>query len=112
MLRDGIFGEGKAWTLRHGAWLAKQRFTEPAAQRTFKHYRTDLDMHVATVKLLDDELHAIAHHEPVEADEAYGGGCALGASEVPDLDRDGQLAELGDAAQDAGAREAARRARR
>ena len=34
-----------------------------------------------------------------EADEGHERGCALEAAEVPDLDRDGQRAELGDAAQ-------------
>jgi len=65
LLRHGrVFGEGRAWTQRHAAWLARQRFTEPAAQRTFEHYRAELDMRLASLKLLDDELRAIAHRPP------------------------------------------------
>lgn len=65
LLRHGrIYADGKAWTQRHAAWLAKQRFSEPAAQRTLGHYRAELDMRLASLKLLDDELFAIAGREP------------------------------------------------
>jgi transposase len=65
LLRHGhIYDDGAAWTGRHTAWLARQRFDEPAAQRTFEHYRAELDMRLAALKLLDDELHAIAHRPP------------------------------------------------
>jgi len=65
LLRHGrVYTEGVAWTGRHTAWLSKQRFTEPAAQRTLGHYRAELDMRLAALKLLDDELMAIAHREP------------------------------------------------
>jgi transposase len=65
LLRHGrVYGDGKAWTQRHAAWLANQRFTDPTAQRTFEHYRAELDMRLASLRLLDDELHAIAHRPP------------------------------------------------
>jgi transposase len=65
LLRHGrIFGEGKAWTLRHDAWLSSQRFDEAAAQLTLAHYRAELDMRLAALGLLDDELHRIAVREP------------------------------------------------
>jgi transposase len=42
LLRHGrVFGGGKAWTLRHDAWLRSQRFDEAAAQRTLGHYRAE-----------------------------------------------------------------------
>ena len=40
------------------------RGPEPAAQRTFEHYRAELDMRLTALKLLDDELVAIAHRPP------------------------------------------------
>jgi len=65
LLRHGrIYGEGKAWTLRHDAWLSSQRFDEAAAQRTLEHYRAELDMRLAALGLLDDEIHRIAVREP------------------------------------------------
>jgi len=68
LLRHGrIYTDGKAWTQRHDAWLRSQRFDEAAAQRTLGHYRAELDMRLAALKLLDDEIHAIAHHEPFAA---------------------------------------------
>jgi len=63
LLRHGrVYPEGKAWSQRHFAWLARQRFDEPAARRTLAHYRAELDMRLASLKLLDDELGAIARH--------------------------------------------------
>jgi len=65
LLRHGrVFTDGTAWTGRHTAWLAQQHFDEPAAQRTFAHYRAELDMRLAALKLLDAELLAIAHRPP------------------------------------------------
>jgi transposase len=65
LLRHGrVFGEGTAWTGRHMAWLARQHFDEPAAERTLGHYRAELDMRLASLKLLDAELLAIAGREP------------------------------------------------
>ena len=68
LLRHGrVYGEGKAWTQRHQAWLTAQRFEEPAAQRTLEHYRAELDMRLAALQLLDDELHAITRRAPFAA---------------------------------------------
>ena len=65
LLRHGrVYNDGAAWTQRHFAWLARQHFDEPAAQRALAHYRTELDMRLASLKLLDDELQAIAHRPP------------------------------------------------
>ena len=65
LLRHGrVYTDGSAWTGRHTAWLAKQHFDEPAAERTLGHYRAELDMRLASLKLLDVELLAIAHRPP------------------------------------------------
>ena len=65
LLRHGrVYTEGSVWNGRHSARLAKQHFDEPAAQRTLEHYRAELDMRLAALKLLDAELLAIAHHPP------------------------------------------------
>ncbi|HSM33245.1 MAG TPA: IS110 family transposase [Anaerolineae bacterium] len=65
LLRHGrVYTDGSAWTGRHTAWLTRQHFEEPAAQRTLEHYRAELDMRLAALKLLDAELLAIAHHPP------------------------------------------------
>jgi transposase len=61
LLRHGrVYADGKVWTQRHAAWLSQQRFAEPAAQRTLEHYQAELDMRLASLQLLDDELHVVA----------------------------------------------------
>ena len=43
LLRHGrVWRAGKAWTLGHERWLLTQRFTEPALQTTYDHYRAVL----------------------------------------------------------------------
>ncbi len=43
LLRHGrVYTEGSAWTGRHTAWLTRQHFDEPAAQRTLGHDRAEL----------------------------------------------------------------------
>jgi transposase len=45
LLRHGrVFRDGSAWTLRHGQWLSRLSFDEPAAAATFGHYRAMLAM--------------------------------------------------------------------
>ncbi len=62
LLRHGrVYTEGSAWTGRHTAWLTRQHFDEPAAERTLGHYRAELDMRLAALKLLDAELLELAH---------------------------------------------------
>ncbi len=52
-LRHGhIYRDGSHWTGKHESWLAAQRFEQPAAQRTFEHYR-------ALVAVRQGELAAI-----------------------------------------------------
>jgi transposase len=45
LLRHGrVWRGGDNWTLRHHAWIAAQRFDEPALNVTFDHYRATLDV--------------------------------------------------------------------
>jgi transposase len=36
---DRVYRDGSAWTVRHGLWLAGQRFDDPALRATYGHYR-------------------------------------------------------------------------
>ena len=55
LLRYGrIFREGKkAWTLRHLAWLRRQRLDDPLAQRALEHMLCHLDALDAQIAALD-----------------------------------------------------------
>ena len=44
LLRHGrVWRGGDNWTLKHQAWIAAQRFDDPALRATFAHYRATLD---------------------------------------------------------------------
>jgi transposase len=44
LLRHGrVWREGDNWTMKHLSWLCTQRFSEPALDATFAHYRATLD---------------------------------------------------------------------
>jgi transposase len=65
LLRHGrIWREGRAWTLRHWAWLRAQRFEDPVAQRTFEEYLAQLDFGIDRLRALDGELVAVAQQAP------------------------------------------------
>jgi transposase len=66
LLRHGrIYRDGKkAWTLRHRAWVRRQRLDHPLAQRALEHARAHLDSLDAQLAALDAELEQIARTEP------------------------------------------------
>ena len=51
LLRHGrVWREGEAWTLKHQAWVASQRFGDKAMEATFAHYRVSLEAREAAVE--------------------------------------------------------------
>lgn len=65
MIRHGrIWSEGSRWTLRHVAWLRRQRFERTAERITFEHYMLQVE-HLANRRAaLEEEILAVAHSEP------------------------------------------------
>jgi transposase len=66
LLRHGrIFREGKkSWTLRHRAWVRRQRLDDALAQRALEHALAHLDSLDAQLGAIDAELEQIARTEP------------------------------------------------
>jgi transposase len=66
LLRHGrIFREGKkSWTLRHRAWVRRQRLDDPLSQRALEHALAHLDSLDAQLAAIDAELERIARTEP------------------------------------------------
>jgi transposase len=66
LLRHGrIFREGKkSWTLKHRAWVRRQRLDDPLAQRALEHALAHLDSLDAQLAAIDGELEQVAHTEP------------------------------------------------
>jgi transposase len=66
LLRHGrIFREGKkSWTLRHRAWVRRQRLDDVLAQRALEHALAHLDSLDAQLQAIDAELEQIARSEP------------------------------------------------
>jgi transposase len=66
LLRHGrIFREGKkSWTLKHCAWVRRQRLDDPLAQRALEHALAHLDSLDAQLAAIDAELEQIARREP------------------------------------------------
>lgn len=57
LLRHGrIWRGGDNWTLEHEAWIAAQRFTDPALTATFGHYRATLAARQAAVSAIEADL--------------------------------------------------------
>lgn len=96
LLRHGrVWRDGANWTMKHQAWMASQRFGEPALDATLAHYRATLDARDAALDAIDAELSTWFAKEPF-ADAvhrlcAYRGITELGAltlaSEVCDWRR-------------------------
>jgi transposase len=65
LLRYGrVYREGKkSWTLRHCAWVARQRLEDPLAQRALEHMRAHLDGLDAQLGAIDAELEQIARRD-------------------------------------------------
>ena len=71
LLRHGRkFSETRHWSLKHWAWLRKQSFDEPYAQRVFTEYLSRLEQSLEHMKRLDQELAAAAQQEPYRASVA------------------------------------------
>lgn len=57
LLRHGrIWRGGDNWTLKHQAWIAAQRFEDPALTATFAHYRATLAAREAAVSSIEADL--------------------------------------------------------
>lgn len=96
LLRHGrVWRDGDNWTLKHLAWVASQRFTEPALDATLGHYRATLSARDAALEALDADLtqwfRAPPFADAVRRLRAYRGITELGAltlaSEVCDWRR-------------------------
>jgi transposase len=84
LLRHGrIWRDGKAWTLAHERWLLTQRFTEPALQSTYDHYRAVLQSRDAQLEAIEADLAVWQDRAPfaeqVARLSAYRGVTRLGA---------------------------------
>jgi transposase len=83
-LRHGqVWRDGKAWTLAHERWLVTQRFTEPALQTTYDHYRAVLQGRDAQPEAIEADLAVWQDRAPfaeaVARLSAYRGVTRLGA---------------------------------
>jgi transposase len=96
LLRHGrVWRGGDNWTLKHQAWIAAQRFDEPAMQTTFEHYRATLEAREAAIANIEADLVLWFDQAPfadaVTRLGAYRGVTGLGAltlaSEVCDWRR-------------------------
>ena len=96
LLRHGrVWRGGENWTLKHRAWIAAQRFDDPALTTTFTHYRATLTAREAAVTAIETDLAPwftqAPFGDPVSRLAAYRGITSLGAltlaSEVCDWRR-------------------------
>ena len=96
LLRHGrVWRGGDNWTQKHQAWIAAQRFDDPALTATFGHYRATLTAREAAVTAIDADLAGwftrAPFADPVARLAAYRGITHLGAltlaSEVCDWRR-------------------------
>ena len=55
---ERVFRDAGNWTLKHEQWLNSLAFDEPAAQATFNHYRSMLQMADTALKAIDNDLAA------------------------------------------------------
>jgi transposase len=57
LLRHGrVWRDGDNWTMKHEAWIAAQRFDDPALDATFAHYRATMSAREASVTSIDADL--------------------------------------------------------
>ena len=97
-----VWRGGSNWTLKHEAWLAAQRFDEPALQTTFEHYRAVVLTRDAQLAAIESDLKSWIAQEPfagpVRRLAAYRGVTAMGAlslqAEVCDWRRFGRAAQV------------------
>ena len=65
LLRHGrIWRDGEDWTMKHEAWIAAQRFDEPALDAVLGHYQATLTARVAAVDAIDAELRIYFQQAP------------------------------------------------
>lgn len=86
---SNIWRGGSNWTVKHEAWLAAQRFDEPALQTTFEHYRAVVISRDAQLAAVEADLRAWLGREPFAA----MGALSLQA-EVCDWRRFGRAAQM------------------
>jgi transposase len=103
LLRYGrVYREGKtSWTLRHRAWVRRQRLDDPLAQAALEHMLCALDALDAQVAAVDRQLEQVAASHPW-CDPVRWLCCFRGISTLTAL---GLLAEIGDFRRFATARE-------
>ena len=103
LLRYGrVYREGKlSWTLRHRAWLRRQRLDDPLAQAALEHMLCHLDAIDAQIAALDRQLEQVAASPPW-CDPVRWLCCFRGISTLTAL---ALLAEIGDFRRFASARE-------
>lgn len=94
LLRYGrVYREGKkAWTLRHQAWVRRQRLDDPLARAALEHVLLHLDAIDAQIAAVDRKLDQIASSHPW-CDPVRWLTCFRGISTLTAL---GLLAEIGD----------------
>ena len=97
-----VWRGGSNWTVKHEAWLAAQRFDEPALQTTFEHYRAVVLSRDAQLGAVESDLKGWIAAEPfatpVRRLAAYRGVTAMGAlslqAEVCDWRRFGRAGQM------------------
>jgi len=93
LLRHGhIYRDGKAWTIRHRAWVASQRLDDELARAALGHMSAHLAALDAQIAAVDQQLEQVATTEPW-ADPVSWLCCFRGISIRTAL---GLLAEIGD----------------
>jgi transposase len=97
-----VYRDGSAWTHKHEAWLAEQRFEEPALRVTYGHYRAVVAARDAALAAVEADLVSWQDHplfaEPVRRLAAYWGVTRMGAlmlhAEVCDWRRFGRASSM------------------
>ena len=84
LMRHGRIWRKAYWTAEHQAWVAGQRFTEPALNAALAHYRATLDTRRAELAAIDAELAPWACRDPL-ADAVRRLCCYRGIAEVTAL---------------------------
>jgi transposase len=85
LMRHGcIWTAGSYWTAAHRAWIAAQRFSEPALAAAVAHYRGALDTREAELAAIEAALAPWAAREPLAGPVARL-GCYRGIAELSAL---------------------------
>ena len=94
LLRHGlVYREGKrAWTKRHGAWVARQRLQDPLAQLALEQLLIHLEGIERQLTALDARLHVIAGGHPL----GVAGRTPASVPRISTVTALGLIAEIGD----------------